>query len=283
MTPRDETHAADSEPPPQNLAPPPRPAAQRRPELLSPAGGPEAGYAALAYGADAVYLGLKRFSARAEAVNFSLEELDAFTAYAHSLTPPRRVFVALNTLLLEAELPAAVALLAGVREVGVDAVIVQDLGVARLLRRHFPGLEVHASTQMAVHSRRGVEALARLGVRRVVAARELTLDELRGLCGQTDVEIECFIHGAVCYSYSGLCLFSSHALGRSANRGACAYVCGGSFTPEGAPEARRCLPFAMKDLALPDRLADLAGAGIASFKIEGRKKSPLYVAAGTDL
>jgi putative protease len=258
------------------------PPAGRGPELLSPAGGPEAGYAALAHGADAVYLGLKRFSARAEAANFTLEELDAFTAYAHSRVSPRRVFVAMNTLILESELPEVVAVLAEIQELAVDAVIVQDLGVARVLRRHFPRLEIHASTQMAVHSVRGVEALARLGVRRVVAARELTLAELRALCRQTDLEIECFVHGAVCYSYSGLCLFSSHALGRSANRGSCAYLCGGSFTPEGDAEAGPALPFAMKDLALPDRLADLADAGIASLKIEGRKKSPLYVAAVTD-
>ncbi|MBI5439819.1 MAG: U32 family peptidase [Deltaproteobacteria bacterium] len=252
-----------------------------KPELLSPAGGPDAGYAALAYGADAVYLGLKRFSARAEAANFTLDELDAFTAYARSVTPPRRVFAAVNTLVLEAELPDLVADLAAVREVGVDAVIVQDLGVARIVRHHFPTLELHASTQMAVHSFRGVEALARLGVRRVVAARELTLDELRGLCRQSEVEIECFIHGAICYSYSGLCLFSSHALGRSANRGRCAYICGGSFSPE-AGQGTPALPFAMKDLALPDRLFELAEAGVASFKIEGRKKNALYVAAVTD-
>jgi U32 family peptidase len=253
-----------------------------RPELLSPAGGPEAGYAALAYGADAVYLGLRRFSARAEAANFDLDELDAFVAYAHSLARSRRVFLALNTLILEAELPEVVSLLAEVSELGINAVIVQDLGVARLLRRHFPRLELHASTQMAVHNLRGVEALARLGVRRAVAARELTLDELRNLCRQPEVEIECFIHGAVCYSYSGLCLFSSHALGRSANRGRCAYVCGGSFTAVRGGAGRSALPFAMKDLALPDRLSDLAEAGVASFKIEGRKKSPLYVAAVTD-
>jgi putative protease len=230
-----------------------------------------------------VYLGLKRFSARAEAENFGLAEVDALAAYAHALTPRRRVYATVNTLMLEAELPDLVAALAGLAEVGVDAAIVQDLGAARVLRRHFPSLELHASTQLAVHSLRGVEAVARLGVRRAVAARELTLAEIRSLCGQPDVEIECFIHGAVCYAYSGLCLFSSHALGRSANRGRCAYVCGGSFSPSEDSAQRSGLPFAMKDLALPGRLADLAQAGVASFKIEGRKKSPLYVAAVTDL
>lgn len=254
----------------------------KKPELLSPAGGPEAAYAALAYGADAVYLGLKQFSARAEAVNFSLEELDDFTGYAHCLPRRRRVFAAVNTLVGESELPAVVATLSALNEIGVDGVIVQDLGVARIVRRYFPKLALHASTQMAVHNRRSMEMLARLGVRRVVAARELTLAEIEGLCRQRDIEVECFVHGAVCHSYSGLCLFSSHALGRSANRGRCAYVCG-SFSLEGNNiEIKGKTPFAMKDLSLANCLPQLIEAGVASLKIEGRKKTALYVAAATN-
>ncbi|MCU0723095.1 MAG: U32 family peptidase, partial [Planctomycetes bacterium] len=210
-------------------------------ELLAPAGGPEAGAAALAAGADAVYLGLRRFSARAEAVNFSPEELQALAARAHALSPRRRVFVAVNTLVLDAEREGAVETLAAARDAGADAVVVQDLGVARIARRLVPSLELHASTQLAVHDLAGASALAAAGFRRVTVARELSLEELRRLCREAPVEIEAFVHGALCHSVSGLCLFSSFAAGRSANRGRCAQPCRVEYerrTRQGNPKSQ---------------------------------------------
>lgn len=262
-------------------------------ELLAPAGGLETGYAAFHFGADAIYLGLKKFSARAEAENFTLDEVNEITAYAHGLAPRRRVFVTINTLIRQDELPELIDALAGLAEIGVDAVILQDLGVYRALRQFFPNLELHGSTQMAVHNRAGAEALGRLGFERVVLARELTFEEVRDVTGAAGVETEVFIHGALCYSYSGLCLFSAQTLGRSGNRGKCAYSCRDSYDVTGAPlelrdgapvkrDPRQGFPFSMKDLALPDHMPALRAAGVACFKIEGRKKSPLYVASTTD-
>jgi putative protease len=261
-------------------------------ELVAPAGDIESAYAAFHFGADAVYLGLKRFSARAEAVNLDLDQVDHLTAYARSLVPARRVYVALNTLVQNRELPALVETVGGLNEIGVDAIIVQDLGVYRLVHDHFPAIPVHASTQMAVHNVQGVRTLARLGFRRVVLARELTLDEIRACAAVDGIDVECFIHGALCYSYSGLCLFSSMILGRSGNRGQCAHVCRNSYVARpgavgdlerGEEAARIGMPFSMKDLALPDRVDELAASGVAAFKIEGRRKSALYVAAATRL
>lgn len=262
-------------------------------ELLAPAGGPDAAFAAFQYGADAIYLGLKKFSARAEAENFTLEELAEVTAYAHSLTPRRRVFVTVNTLIRNDELSELVDTLCALEEIGIDALIIQDLGVYWLVRRYFPTLELHASTQLAVHNRAGAEALHALGFQRVVLARELTFEEVRDITASAGVETEVFVHGALCYSYSGLCLFSSQTLGRSGNRGKCAYSCRDSFAVAGAPATLRDgsatkrdpatgFPFSMKDLALPDHMPALRSAGVSCFKIEGRKKSPLYVATTTD-
>ncbi len=251
------------------------------PELLSPAGDSDATYAALHFGADAIYTGLPRFSARADAANLSLAELEQVVAYAHALTPPRRVYVALNTLLQEHELADALRMLDTVDAIGVDAVIVQDLGVLHLARHVFPRLRLHASTQLAVHNLDGVRALAGLGCQRVVLARETTIDEAAAICRAAGIEIELFVHGALCYSYSGLCLYSSHQSGRSGNRGRCAYCCREPFGPEDG-DARPGFPFSMRDLALAPRLPALAAAGAASLKIEGRMKSALYVACVTD-
>jgi putative protease len=262
-------------------------------ELLAPAGGLEAGFAAFHFGADAIYLGLKKFSARAEAENFTPGEVSEITAYAHSLTPRRRVFVTINTLVRQDELAELIESLAELTALGVDAIIVQDLGVYHAIRRWFSPLELHASTQMSVHNQAGVQAMKALGFRRVVLARELTYEEVNAVTGATGVETEVFIHGALCYSYSGLCLFSAQTLGRSGNRGKCAYSCRDSFEVTGAPQTlrdgaavrrdpRRGFPFSMKDLALPDHLPALRASGVACFKIEGRKKSPLYVATTTD-
>lgn len=268
-------------------------ATDRSVELLAPAGSPDSAFAAYHFGADAIYLGLKKFSARAEAENFTLDEVNEITAYAHSLEPRRRVFVTVNTLIRQDELPELVEAVAALADIGVDALIIQDLGVYHLVRRYFPDLELHASTQLSVHNRAGAEVLKQLGFRRAVLARELTFEEVRDITATAGIETEVFIHGALCYSYSGLCLFSSQTLGRSGNRGRCAYSCRDAFEVSGAPQTLRDgspvkrnpaegFPFSMKDLALPDHIPALRAAGVSCFKIEGRKKSPLYVGTTTD-
>ncbi len=262
---------------------------ERRPvELLAPAGGLEAGLAAFEHGADAVYLGLKKFSARADADNFTLEELESLVGYAHSLERPRKVYTAVNTVILQRELGDLVEALGALSDIGVDAIIVQDLGVAGIAQRHFPRLRLHSSTQLAVHNRAGVETLRQLGFARVTMARELTLEEVAKVAAVEGMEVETFIHGALCYAYSGLCLYSSQQLGRSGNRGQCAYSCRDHFTvkPEEAPpqeissrDAFKGFAFSMNDLATPDLVGQMRDAGVASLKIEGRKKGALYVAA----
>lgn len=242
-------------------------------ELLAPAGDIEAGYAALYYGADAVYLGLQKFSARATAENFDEAALSEFTAYAHSLK--RKVFVAVNTLVLENELVDLLENLDICSRCQVDAVIIQDLGVARIVREQYPELEMHASTQMAVHNKEGALSLQELGFSRVVVARELTLAEIKEITAIPGLETEAFIHGALCYSYSGLCLFSSLETGKSANRGKCLYPCRQTFS---GIDGEKHL-FSMKDMALEN---DVLKMPVTSLKIEGRKKSALYVAAVTD-
>lgn len=242
-------------------------------ELLAPAGNLEAGYAAFYYGADAVYLGLRKFSARAGAENFSAEELDELTAYAHQLG--RKVYVAINTVIQEDELPSLMEELDVCRKCRVDAVILQDLGVARIIRECYPEIELHASTQMAVHNKEGALFLQQRGFSRVVLARELTQPEIAEIAAIDGLETEAFIHGALCYSYSGLCQFSSLETGRSANRGKCTYPCRSCFkTATGERHV-----FSMKDMALQK---DVLKMPVTSLKIEGRKKSALYVAAVTD-
>jgi putative protease len=268
-------------------------AGQNPVELLAPAGGMDAALAAFHFGADAIYLGLKKFSARAEAENFTLEQVDEITAYAHGLETPRRVFVTINTLIRQDEVPELIDTTAALAAIGVDAIILQDLGVYYLLRRHFPTLELHASTQLAVHNQAGAVVLKELGFQRVVLARELTFEEVHDITAASGIETEVFVHGALCYSYSGLCLFSSQTLGRSGNRGKCAYSCRDSYEVTGAPltlrdgtsvrrDPRQGFPFSMKDLALPDHIPALRAAGVSCFKVEGRKKSPLYVATTID-
>lgn len=219
-----------------------------------------------------MYLGLPKFSARAGAVNFTAEQLDEFVAYAHSIG--RKVYVAMNTLVQESELPETLESLQICCNCAVDAVIVQDLGVARIIRKSFPSLQLHASTQMAIHNLEGALALKKLGFSRVVLARELTLAEINHIRENCPLEIEVFIHGALCYSYSGLCSFSSFQTTRSANRGKCVYSCRDTFKLNG----RQGHLFSMKDMALEQDILKLKGL---SLKIEGRKKNALYVAAVT--
>ena len=247
-------------------------------ELLAPAGSFETALAAFAAGANAVYLGLNSFSARAEAVNFSPDELRDLLAYAHSATPRRAVYVTFNTVLDEDQLPQAVETLALLDELEPDGLIVQDLGVARLVHRHFPHLALHASTQLVAHNLEGVLALKELGFVRVVLARELPLEDIHLIAQRSGVEIEVFVHGALCYSLSGLCLFSAMEKNRSGNRGKCAYCCRLGYTDAAGT---RALPFSMRDLRLDDSLHALRDAGVASLKIEGRMKSALYVSTVT--
>lgn len=251
-------------------------------ELLAPAGGPDAGYAALHYGADAIYLGLSRFSARAEAENFTVDQLRDIVGYAHSREKRRRVFVTVNTVIRDREFDDVLEVLATAAQAQVDAVVVQDLGVARAVRECFPSLRLHASTQLAVHNLDGALGAADLGFNRVTLARELSLAEIERIASGCGIEVEVFVHGALCYCYSGLCLYSAMFRGVSGNRGACAYPCRDLFSTS-ADGAGGAFPFSMKDLALPGDIAWLRDAGVVSFKIEGRKKSALYVAAATRL
>jgi len=224
-------------------------------------------------GADAVYGGLKEFSARAKARNFTLHEMERLTAYAHSLS--RRVYVTLNTLVKEEELPQLVETLAALEAMGTDGVILQDLAVARLIRRHFLGIPLHASTQMTIHNSLGVAQLEELGFERVVLARELHIDEIGAIVQKSRAEIECFIHGALCFSLSGQCYFSSFLGGHSGNRGRCAQPCRRQYTYRG----KEGYYFSTNDFSSIDMLPQLMDAGVASLKIEGRMKSAEYVAS----
>ncbi len=245
-------------------------------ELLAPAGSFETARAAFAAGADAVYLGLDAFSARAEAVNFSYDELRQLLGLAR--VRDRKVYVTFNTLVDDSELPSAIEKLSMLDELRPHGLIVQDLGVARIVREHFPSIPLHASTQLVAHNLEGVLALKELGFSRVVLARELSLEEIRSITTRCGVEIEVFVHGALCYSISGLCLFSALEKDRSGNRGRCAYCCRLAYTDA---TGHKALPFSMRDLRLDDRLDALREAGVASLKIEGRMKSALYVASAT--
>jgi putative protease len=251
-----------------------------KPELLAPAGGYDAALAAFQYGADAVYVGLPRFSARAEAENISFEQLGLLLAYARSFTPAKKVYVTFNTLVPETDFSAVIEALAALEELAPDGVIIQDLGVARLIRDYFPSLTLHASTQLVAHNVDGVLALKELGFKRVVLARELSCAEIKEIVEACAVEIEVFVHGALCYSTSGLCLFSAMTHERSGNRGRCAYCCREGFSCDSEKGTR--YPFSMKDLALAPMLDKVVKTGAHSLKIEGRMKSPLYVACLCD-
>src|SRR5688500_18152675 len=253
------------------------------PELLAPAGDWEAMRAAVANGADAVYFGLSNFNARHRAANFSLEELPKVVEYLHAHNV--RGYVAFNTLIFSDELPEALRFVRAIAEAGVDAVIVQDLGLARLISRLCPGLHVHGSTQMTLTEPLGIEFVRGLGVRRVILARELSAADVRRITAATDVPVEVFIHGALCVSYSGQCLTSEALGGRSANRGQCAQACRLPYELVVDGQVRdlgdKVYLLSPQDLAAYDLVDDLAKLGVCSFKIEGRLKSAHYVAATT--
>jgi putative protease len=240
-------------------------------ELLAPAGSIEHFHAAVEAGADAVYLGLTDFNARLRAKNFSVKTLSYVVPCAHERNV--KVYVTLNTLLKQADLEAAIHLLHELSQIGPDALIVTDLGLIAIARAHFPRLALHGSTQMVIHNSAGVMMAEKLGLCRVILSRELTVDEIAAIRRKSGLELEVFIHGALCYSISGLCLASSFLGGSSGNRGRCTQVCRRRFSAG----RFRGYYFSPRDLEALDFLPRLTELGIASFKIEGRMKNPEYV------
>ena len=254
----------------------------KKPELLSPAGSMESLKAAVNNGCDAVYLGGKAFSARQYAGNFSLQELEEACDYCHLRGV--KVYVTVNTLYKEEELKGFLEFVSRLYEMGVDALIMQDAGAARLVREHFPDFPLHASTQMTANSLADVEYWAGQGFRKVVLSRELSLEEIQEITAHTDAEIETFIHGALCVCYSGQCIMSSILGGRSGNRGRCAQTCRLPYTLyRGYDNIAEGYLLSPKDIATVDILPQLIEAGIASLKIEGRMKNPEYVAGVTGI
>lgn len=248
------------------------------PELLAPAGDWQCLKVAAAAGADAVYLGGKFFSARRYAPNFNREELSRAADYLH--IRGKKIYIAVNTLIKQEELPAALEYVNYLYSLGTDGVIIQDLGLLILARKLWPDLPLHASTQMTIHDAAGVRFLKKLGVKRVILARENSLTEISAIKHAGGLELEVFVHGALCVSYSGACLFSSMIGGRSGNRGSCTQPCRMEYrllkNGKKAELSGTCL-LSVKDLFLLPYLAELAAAGVTAFKIEGRMKDPEYV------
>ncbi len=242
-------------------------------ELLAPAGSLQSFFAAFENGADAVFCGLKTFSARAKAKNFSLKELDRLSGYAHSNS--KKIYIALNTLVKETEIASLIEVLQELERVCVDGLIIQDPGLYRLAHTHFPKIPLHASTQMVIHNLAGVRMLEKLGFTRAVLARELSLDEIAYIGRNSKLELEHFIHGALCYSISGHCLYSSYIDGRSGNRGRCIQPCRRRYHHK----QDSGFYFSTSDLSAIELIPKLAQAGVMSLKIEGRMKSAEYVAS----
>ena len=251
-------------------------------ELLSPVGGHEQFIAAVESGADAVYLGGTSFNARNSADNFSDDELKEVIAYAHARGV--RVHLTLNTLIHDREIEDVIKFAKDAYKSGVDAFIVQDLGVIKLLKEVMPNIVIHFSTQGTIYSLEGVKAVSSLNFERVVLSRELSLDEIENICKNTNTEIEVFVHGALCVCYSGQCRLSSLVGERSGNRGKCAQPCRLQYTIYKDNEKilkNYCM--SPKDLCGIYDLIRLIKAGVSSLKIEGRLKSPEYVACVTSI
>lgn len=246
-------------------------------EILAPAGSYESFRAALLAGANAVYAGGPYFGARAYAENFTEQQLlkAIDEAHLHGL----RFYLTVNTLIKDQEIPSLYTYLDPLYRNGLDAVIVQDVGVLEAIRTSFPKMDIHASTQMTITGTQGAQFLKECGAIRVVPARELSLDEIRHMKQETGLEVECFVHGALCYCYSGQCLLSSLIGGRSGNRGQCAQPCRLPYSTDG----RKGYLLSLKDICTLDLIPELIEAGIDSFKIEGRMKRPEYVAGVTSL
>lgn len=245
---------------------------EKHAEILAPAGGEAQLRAAVLCGADAVYLGLRGFNARAGAENFDENTLPQTVGWCHARGV--RVYITLNTLVTDRELPQWLHSLDAVAAAGVDGVLVQDLGLAKIIRQRYPTLPLHASTQMTIHNLAGARLLEEMGFAQVVLARELSKEEIAAICAGTSLRCEVFVHGALCMSVSGQCYLSSVLGERSGNRGRCAQPCRLDFKSHG-----RGYALSLKDLTLTDRLRELEALGVASFKIEGRLKRPEYVAA----
>ena len=241
------------------------------PELLLPAGNIEAFHAAVKGGADAVYLGLKNFNARGRAKNFLVHQLQSLIKEAKKSNV--RVHITLNTLVKNSELPELLDTLYMLSQTEIDAVIIQDLGTYYLIKKYFPNLKIHASTQMSVHNSLGAEYMRKLGFERVILFREITLAELKLISSGTTADLEVFVHGALCYSFSGQCLFSSYLGGMSANRGLCRQPCRRLYNVDGNEKYL----FNLKDNQQLSQIDEFVKLGIASLKIEGRMKSAEYV------
>ena len=269
----------------------------KRPELLSPAGNFEKMRAAILYGADAVYLSGKIFGMRAAADNFTVEELKEAVEYAHERGV--KVYLTVNTMPREYEYAALEEYFAAIKDIPLDALIVADVGVMTLAKEMLPGVELHISTQANSVSSRTVMAWHKLGAKRVVLARELTLEEIKAIRSAVpeEIEIECFIHGSMCVSYSGRCLLSNHIIGRDGNRGACAQPCRWNYSvkrmeivEEKRPETvipieeieGESFIMSSRDTCTIEHIPELVEAGIDSFKIEGRMKSAYYTAVVTN-
>ena len=250
-------------------------------ELLAPAGSYEAFIAAVQNGADAVYLGGRNFGARAYAQNFNMETLERAIDYAHLRGV--KIYVTINTLIKDYETLDAIEYISKLYSLGVDAIIVQDLGVINLVKKFFPDFEVHCSTQMALHNSAGIMELQKMGVKRVVLARELSIKDIKTIQDRTQIELEVFAHGALCYSYSGLCLMSSFIGGRSGNRGRCAQPCRKAYEIISLDsrdiKSEKAYYISTRDLKTIEQIGEIIESGIKSLKIEGRMKNPEYVAA----
>ncbi len=251
----------------------------RRPELLAPVGKMENAIAAIENGADALFVGGKLFNARQAADNFDKDELKEITSYAKLRGV--KVYVTVNILIKENEVTTLFEYLEYLEEAGIDAIIIQDLGVAHIVNKYFPNMRMHASTQISAHSIEDVLFLKNLGFKRVVLARELQIKEIVDIIDKTGIEVETFVHGALCYSYSGQCLMSSLIGGRSGNRGRCAQPCRMKYSLHSGDRqiADDKYLLSLKDICSISFLPELMDAGIHSFKVEGRMKSPEYVAS----
>ena len=250
-------------------------------ELLAPAGGYETMVGAFNAGADAVYLGGSKFGARAYADNFDKEQVLDAISYAH--LHGKKIYMTVNTLVKEREYGEVYDFMLPFAEKKLDGVIVQDLGVMKLIRDEFPEIELHGSTQQTVTGVFGAKLLKELGCVRVVPARELSLSEMKSIKQKADIEVEAFIHGAMCYCYSGMCLFSSMVGTRSGNRGRCAQPCRLPYRSDLTGKNKEQYPLSLKDMCTVDLIPELIEAGIDSFKIEGRMKKPEYAAGVTHI
>ncbi len=247
-------------------------------EVLSPAGSSDALIAAVQNGADAVYLGYGTFNARMNAKNFTEEQLRQCVSYCH--VRGVKVYLTLNTLVRDRELKAAGQVVQEARQAGVDAVLVQDLGVLQLVRQMAPDMPIHASTQMSIHSLEGVRKAAELGISRVVLARELSREQIAAICRKSPIELEVFVHGALCMCHSGQCYMSALIGRRSGNRGQCAQPCRMAY---GFDRSENRYPLSLKDNCLVEYLGELERMGVACVKIEGRMKRAEYVAITTKI